>query len=44
VRILRESGLAVSRRAGKVVFYRLTRTGRALLGAVVGEVGEAERR
>jgi ArsR family transcriptional regulator, lead/cadmium/zinc/bismuth-responsive transcriptional repressor len=44
VRVLRESGLAVSRRAGKVVFYRLTGTGRALLGAVVADVGEAERR
>ncbi len=33
--VLRTSGLAESRRAGKVVFYRLTPTGRDLLDLVL---------
>jgi ArsR family transcriptional regulator, lead/cadmium/zinc/bismuth-responsive transcriptional repressor len=35
-RSLRALGLAASRRDGKMVLYRLTDTGRALLGAVLG--------
>jgi DNA-binding transcriptional ArsR family regulator len=35
LRTLREAGLAENRRAGKVVYYRLTDTGRALLGALL---------
>jgi ArsR family transcriptional regulator, lead/cadmium/zinc/bismuth-responsive transcriptional repressor len=41
VRALREAGLASSRRDGKVVFYRLTATGQALLAAVVEDGVEA---
>lgn len=36
LRVLREAGLARSRRAGKIVFYSLTGTGRALLDAHLG--------
>jgi ArsR family transcriptional regulator, lead/cadmium/zinc/bismuth-responsive transcriptional repressor len=35
VRILRDAGLAENRRAGKIVFYRLTATGRDLLEQLV---------
>ena len=35
-RTLRSLGLATSRREGKMVLYRLTETGRALLAAVLG--------
>lgn len=35
-RTLRSLGLAASRRDGKMVLYRLTDIGRALLGAVLG--------
>src|SRR5205085_130171 len=35
VRVLREGGLAESRREGKVVFYRLTSDGRDLLAALL---------
>jgi DNA-binding transcriptional ArsR family regulator len=35
VRALRSLGLAASRRDGKMVLYRLTETGRALLAAVL---------
>ncbi len=38
VRSLRSLGLAASRRDGKMVLYRLTDTGRALLDAVVGSL------
>lgn len=34
LRVLREAGLASSRRDGKIVFYTLTPTGRELLDAV----------
>lgn len=36
VRTLRTAGLAVSRRQGKLVMYRLTETGVHLLGALTG--------
>jgi len=36
VRLLRSAGLASSRRAGKLVMYRLTPAGQALLAAVLG--------
>ena len=45
VRLLRTAGLASSRRDGKLVMYRLTSTGTALLGAVLNtstEVGTGE--
>jgi DNA-binding transcriptional ArsR family regulator len=35
LRVLREAGLASSRREGKIVFYALTPTGRHLLDAVI---------
>jgi DNA-binding transcriptional ArsR family regulator len=35
VRVLRDAGIAESRRDGKIVFYRLTETGRQLLEALV---------
>lgn len=35
LRVLREAGLASSRREGKIVFYTLTPTGRQLLDAVL---------
>jgi DNA-binding transcriptional ArsR family regulator len=38
VRALRSLGLAESRREGKMVLYRLTERGRALLDAVLAEV------
>jgi ArsR family transcriptional regulator, lead/cadmium/zinc/bismuth-responsive transcriptional repressor len=38
LRILREAGIAETRRDGKVVFYQLTDTGRRLLGAIVPDV------
>ena len=34
LRVLREAGVASSRREGKIVFYTLTATGRQLLDAV----------
>jgi DNA-binding transcriptional ArsR family regulator len=37
VRALRDSGLAESRRDGKVVFYRLTPLGSSLVSAIVGQ-------
>lgn len=38
LRALRTHGLVVSRRAGKLVLYSLTDSGRALLAAVLGDV------
>jgi DNA-binding transcriptional ArsR family regulator len=35
VRVLRDAGIAESRRDGKIVFYRLTENGRQLLEALV---------
>lgn len=35
VRILRDAGVAANRRDGKIIFYRLTSTGRDLLGQLV---------
>jgi ArsR family transcriptional regulator, lead/cadmium/zinc/bismuth-responsive transcriptional repressor len=40
LRILRSHGLVSSRRDGKMVMYSLTRTGLALLGAVLGGYAE----
>jgi len=40
-RMLRSHGLAVSRRDGKMVLYRLTETGRALLTAVMASAEAA---
>jgi DNA-binding transcriptional ArsR family regulator len=40
LRVLRSHGLVSSRRDGKMVMYSLTRTGLALLGAVLGEYAE----
>ncbi|WCB93598.1 Cadmium resistance transcriptional regulatory protein CadC [Baekduia alba] len=37
LRVLRESGLAVSRREGKMVLYSLSPVGHALLAAVIAE-------
>ncbi|MFF4625645.1 hypothetical protein [Nonomuraea jabiensis] len=37
LRTLRGAELAVSRRAGKLVIYRLTDTGRALLASLTGQ-------
>lgn len=37
LRILRSAGLVRSRRDGKLVMYELTESGRALVGAVLGE-------
>lgn len=36
LRVLRQEGLAVSRREGKMAMYSLTERGRALVSAVVG--------
>ena len=44
MRTLRSLGLVRSRREGKLVMYRLTRRGEALLGAVLGEGAEEEVR
>lgn len=41
LRALRAAGLAGSRRDGKMVFYRLTDPGRALLGAALGQEARA---
>ena len=41
VRMLRAAGLAHSRRAGKVVFYRLTDHGRGLLAVLVPDATSA---
>ena len=41
LRVLRTAGLVRSRRDGKMVMYRLTEDGRALLGTVLGETVEA---
>jgi DNA-binding transcriptional ArsR family regulator len=38
LRVLREAGLARSRRDGKIVFYSLTDTGRCLIGAHLAAV------
>ena len=38
LRVLREAGLARSRRDGKIVFYSLTETGRALVDAHLAAV------
>jgi ArsR family transcriptional regulator, lead/cadmium/zinc/bismuth-responsive transcriptional repressor len=40
LRALRSHGLVSSRRDGKMVMYSLTRTGLALLGAVLGDYAE----
>jgi ArsR family transcriptional regulator, lead/cadmium/zinc/bismuth-responsive transcriptional repressor len=40
LRVLRSHGLVSSRRDGKMVMYSLTRTGLALLGAVLGDYAE----
>ncbi len=37
LRVLRDHGLARSRRTGKLVMYSLTDEGRSLLSAVLGE-------
>lgn len=42
MRTLRSLGLVRSRRDGKLVMYRLTQRGEALLGAVLGEAAEEE--
>ena len=42
VRLLRSAGLATSRRDGKLVMYRLTPTGAALLDAVLATGPEVE--
>lgn len=44
LRTLRSCGLVSSRRDGKLVMYTLTGTGRALLGAVLGDPVAEERR
>lgn len=41
LRVLRTEGLVSSRRDGKLVIYRLTAEGRALVGAVLGQAQEA---
>jgi ArsR family transcriptional regulator, lead/cadmium/zinc/bismuth-responsive transcriptional repressor len=43
LRALRDAGLAASRREGRIVFYRLTDIGKALLAAVVPEALEVAR-
>jgi DNA-binding transcriptional ArsR family regulator len=43
LRALRAQGLVRKRRDGKVVFYRLTERGRALLAAVLGSGSVTER-
>lgn len=44
MRTLRSLGLVRSRREGKLVMYRLTQRGEALLGAVLGEGAEEQVR
>lgn len=39
LRVLREAGLARSRRDGKIVFYSLTETGRGLVDAHLAAIG-----
>ena len=39
LRALREAGLAESRRDGKIVFYRLTETGRTLVDTHLAAIG-----
>ena len=41
LRVLREAGLASSRREGKIVFYTLTPTGRQLVDAVIDAAAAA---
>ena len=41
LRVLRQAGLVDSRRAAKIVFYRLTDVGRRLIGAVLAPGLEA---
>lgn len=43
LRVLRDAGLAASRRDGKIVFYALTATGRQLLDTVLIDVTEINR-
>ena len=43
LRVLRSEGMVSSRRDGKLVIYRLTAEGRALVGAVLGESEGARR-
>lgn len=43
LRVLRTAGLVSSRREGKLVIYRLTADGRALVRAVLGQMEEAIR-
>ena len=43
LRALRHAGLVRSRREGKMVLYRLTESGRELLGVVLGADREAAR-
>lgn len=43
LRVLRAAGLVTSRRDGKLVMYRLTPVGRALMGAVLGETSAPDR-
>ena len=43
MRVLRDHGLARSRRDGKLVMYSLTDEGRSLLSAVLGEKMEVRR-
>lgn len=43
LRVLRTEGLVSSRREGKLVMYRLTPEGRALVGAVLGRDEKAIR-
>ncbi|GLZ49173.1 hypothetical protein Acsp06_53580 [Actinomycetospora sp. NBRC 106375] len=44
LRVLRSAGLVTSRRDGKLVLYRLTPAGHALVAAVLGDVSAAEDR
>ena len=39
LRVLRQAGLAESRRDGKIVFYRLTETGRTLVDTHLAAIG-----
>ncbi len=43
LRVLRDNGLARSRRDGKLVMYSLTDEGRSLLSAVLGEKPKVKR-
>lgn len=43
LRVLRPVGLVISRRDGKLVIYRLTPDGEALVGAVLGSSPAAAR-